>query len=538
MTIAHRAYVDSLNRRRRGEPRTLAGSLAWQVKEARAQRKQLVFPLAQFDRPGGIKDFAHLVLGVRVSRVQEKIFEQVEQACAPNAVIKRIVVQSCVKAGKTFTIGIIGLWRYCCIKDSRTVLTGPREDSINIGGWKEIKKLVRYSGVCYPCRQQGHTECDHSGKVPGKCSIEAKPGLKGLGFAEIFGVIAAQEEGLQGISDPTLMIIGDEAVAIRETFYQALSGNMVSSVTGCEIWFANPNRIGGWFHRACTALVDRWRWIKIAAHDVWDEGIPGLATKKSVQIILDDFGASSDPYRIRVLGEFPLSAAGGLFTEQLLADARARWTEKRSGFVIVGVDPASSTGTGDATGFCVRVADSIQLITTEIGLEAEDILERAIELANQYTDGDYTIAYDRGGTIGFDLHRVAMARRKATPRMFLQPIHASDKSPTPAFNRVRDLLVEKTRQWLKQGALCENEDFEAEAKAFSFSQGVNGKTVASSKQKLRQILGRSPDSFDAVALACFVDREPQRRAAAPAPAKHRYDSNQRNEVDDLRSRAY
>lgn len=510
-----------LRERRRDErPRTLAESLRRQVIDEHEQSRRLAFPCTEYQND--IDGFAQRVLGVRSTRKQRALYRIAEQAYKPDAAIKRAAVKSCVKSGKTRTVAVLALWRYCCWLDSRTLLTGPSERSVQKLAWREVRMLKARSGVCVPCRLLGLKRCEHSSPVPGECSDQARTGLRGLGFSEVFGLVAKVDVNLQGYSDPSLVILGDEAVAIAGDYYDALHGNMGSSVYGFEMWFSNPNRTGGWFHNAFTKNAARWVLDSISAFDVCDEEVPGIITRGFMAELLNDYGLESDGYRIRVLGEFPVSGSGGLFTAPLLDAALARWQVSREGMLVIGVDPATSED-NDAAGFAVRRGLSLQHIGLEYGLTIDGLWLHIEGLIAEYAlPGEpLGLAIDANG-IGYELCVMARSKIGARP-IQLTAVRGSDRAvrKPQTYRMVRDELVDCFREWLRDGGALppgESDLLLEEAQSFAFLEAEKGLLVATRKKFIRKQLGRSPDSFDAAALACWVKVVTPRRVRTSAGA--------------------
>lgn len=518
MTYNARKMRELRGRRRDEHPRTLAESLRRQVIAEYEQSRRLAFPCTEYQ--DDIDGFARRVLGVRSTRKQCQLYRIAEQLYRPDATIKRGVIRSCVKSGKTRTVAVLSLWRYCCWADSRTLLTGPGERSVQKLAWREVRILKARSGVCVECRDTGLERCEHSAPIPGDCSDQARTGLRGLGFAEVFGLVAKVDTNLQGYSDPSLVILGDEAVAIAPEYYDALHGNMGSSVFGFEMWFSNPNRTGGWFHNAFTKNASRWVVDAISAFDVCDEGVPGIITRAFIAELLEDYGEESDNYRIRALGEFPSGGSGGLFTAALLDDAIARWQLSREGMLVIAVDPATSED-NDAAAFAVRRGLSIQHIGLEYGLTIEGLWLHVEGLITEYAmPGEpLGLSIDANG-IGYELCVHARTKVGSRPIQITQ-VRGSDRAvrKPQIYRNVRDELVDCLREWLRDGGSLppgESDMLLEEAPCLSFREGDKGLLVATPKKLIRKQIGRSPDSFDAVALACWVKVVTPRRARAGA----------------------
>lgn len=503
------------NRRRAAAPKSLAQSLRIQLELDLQQRALIQFPCVQYQQ--NIEGFCRDILGIQVTRKQRQIFAMCQRMISPDAAIRRGAIKSCVKSGKTFTMAILALHRYACWIDSRTILTAPSERSVQRLCWRELKRMHARSGCCYACKQLGKTACEHSAKIPGECSPEARTGLRGLGFAEVFGVVANQEDTLAGFSDPHLTILGDEANGYRDDYATALRANMTSSVTGYELWISNPRRKTGWYHKAFESKT--WELLTISAFDVCDEGIPGLATRKTIADYADDYGEDSDTYRIYVLGEFPASEIGGLFSDAFMQAAIERWKQSREGAFVIGCDPATSE-TNDGCGFAVRRGLSIQRIAVEYGLTLDAIWQYILGLVQDYGDGKEPVALviDTMG-LGYELVQLIRPHLKNTPIQLIQ-VRSSDKAlrKPQTYDRIREELVESFRMFVRDGSLPPGEcdALVEEAQCFGFSEGKMGLLKATDKRLIRRQLGRSPDAFDAACLCAWpTSVTPKRTRPAP-----------------------
>jgi hypothetical protein len=69
---------------------------------------------------------------------------------------------------------------------------------------------------------------------------------------------------------------------------------------------------------------------------------------------------------------------------------------------------------------------------------------------------------------------------------------------------VRDELAANLLAWVKDGgALPDDPKLAAELHAFSWEYQVTGRLKVTRKDAIREEIGRSPDRYDAVALACW-----------------------------------
>jgi hypothetical protein len=117
------------------------------------------------------------------------------------------------------------------------------------------------------------------------------------------------------------------------------------------------------------------------------------------------------------------------------------------------------------------------------------------------------VVVDSEGKIGWDVYtHLRMLSSYPTATFELHRVRASDKAirEPMTFDRVRDELAHNLFVWLKNGgALIKNEMLEAELHSFEWERGPAGRSKITPKKVIRKALGRSPDSYDALAMAVW-----------------------------------
>jgi len=542
-------YREHRERKRANRASSLGLDIAKKLASARAAKRGMQFPCTQYQ--GRIADFAHDVLGVRTWHKQNELFDKVQRAERRENGCNRVACRSSHKASKTFSFAVVALYRYCCFPDSLTVLGAPSDRSIQRLVWREIRMLFRKSGICYACKEAGvkQAPCPHSGKIPGDCKDQARTGLRGLGFAEVFGVVAKDGENFAGYSSPTLCYLLDESTGIKDQHYDVMFSNMASSRNGFIFAVSNPTKRQGWFYNAFHKQKDSWLLVHISAYDCIGVDIPGLATQEFIDNALRDWGKESANFRIRVLGEFDDETSGGLFTLELLENAITRWNQNAAndtGILVIGCDPAGASGENDATGFAVRRGLSYIHLSVEYGLEVPQIVNHLYRLLadfRQKPDERVAICIDSSG-IGYDL--LQHLRAKHDQNIVITGVRGSDKAikNPQIYDRVRDELVENFRVFLRDGGSLppgECEQLIEEAQTFNFSENNKNLLKATRKEVIKKAIGRSPDVFDAACLAAWISVMPAFRPRRPAqqaagvPQMRQSFSNKPN-TDSLRAR--
>jgi hypothetical protein len=339
----------------------------------------------------------------------------------------------------------------------------------------------------------------------------------------VFGVVALEPENFAGYSSPHLCYLLDESSAIKDSNFDVMKANMASSRDGFILGVSNPTRRTGWFYNAFTKQADSWHCVHISAFDCIGIHIPGLATQKFIDDAKRDWGEESSNYKIRVLGEFDDATGGGLFTAELFETAIARWHENAAndpGVLVLGCDPAGSTGENDACGFAVRRGLIYIESQIEYGLEPEQIYNTLLEKRLQYIhypDEIVAISIDGSG-VGYDLMLIFRARKpKGVVLTSVRPSEKAVRKPM-VFDRIRDELVDNFRIFLRDGGGLPPGECEAiieEANCYSMTPDTKNKLKATDKRVIKKTIGRSPDSFDAACLCAWVTDLPQKRPNKP-----------------------
>jgi phage terminase large subunit len=111
---------------------------------------------------------------------------------------------------------------------------------------------------------------------------------------------ADKPEALAGVHSDNVLLIVDEASGIHETVFEAASGSM-SGHNATTILAGNPVRRTGTFYNVFhkPAMMQTWTRMHVSC-----VGHPNV-TPDFIKQIADQYGESSNAYRVRVLGEFP-----------------------------------------------------------------------------------------------------------------------------------------------------------------------------------------------------------------------------------------
>ena len=226
--------------------------------------------------------FAREVLGL------EPDVWQGEMMAAIAAGDRRISVRSGHGVGKSTAVAVVCIWYLMTRYPVKIVITAPTSAQLFDALFAEIKRWVNQ----LPENLQAllNVKAD-------RIEIAAAPET---GFISARTSRAESPEALQGIHADHVLLIADEASGVPEAVFEAAAGSM-SGEEACTILLGNPTRSSGFFFDTQNRLKDQWWTRRVSCVDS-----PRVSEAYVAEMKLR-YGEESNAYRVRVLGEFPLS---------------------------------------------------------------------------------------------------------------------------------------------------------------------------------------------------------------------------------------
>lgn len=217
----------------------------------------------------------------------------------------RLSIRSGHGVGKTTFLAWVIVWFVLCRYPQKTAVTAPSAPQLFDALWVELRSWI--------------------GKLPqawqdllvitsDRITLKSKPDDS---FVSARTSRAESPESLQGIHSANVLLIGDEASGIPEAVFEAAQGSM-STPGAITILTGNPTRSTGMFHRTHTLEADRWWTRRVSSIDS-PRVDPGF-----VEEVANRYGRDSNAFRVRVLGEFPLSQGDTLIGAGLVESAMER----------------------------------------------------------------------------------------------------------------------------------------------------------------------------------------------------------------------
>jgi len=302
-------------------------------------------------------------------------------------------------------------------------------------------------------------------------------------------------EALAGIHSEHVLLVVDEASGVPEQIYEASGGSMSGS-SATTLLLGNPVRSSGFFHSTHTRLSKYWKTTTVSCIDserVTDDYIEDMKIR---------YGEDTNPWRVRVLGEFPFEDEDTIVPRDLIEASINRDVKVIEGPVVMGVDIARRGG--DSSAICVRQNNHIigNGVMTKKGFdlmqvvgwireEIENVKKSGIEVSEVLIDsiGLGAGVVDRLLEEGIDVRGVNVGE---------------SSSISTEFWNLRAELWWKCREWFakKDVLIPRDERLVEELASVRRLWPSNGKLQVEPKDQTRQRLGRntSPDAADALIL--------------------------------------
>jgi hypothetical protein len=500
--------------------------------------------------------FASEVIGASLTEDVKRILLSIRD-------VQVTIAQSATDVGKTHGAAHAAVWFYKAFPESKVYTTAapPAEQNLRRLLWGEIGKIVRSR----PALFAGDALRTMQISPPMRRGVEPDHFVVGLTIP-LSGTPEEREAKFSGKHAPDMLFIVDEGDAVPEEIYRGIEGCMSGGHARLLV-LHNPRRKAGPVYvmqRDKLANV-----IELSAFDhpnvrTGEDVIPGAvsreATVRRVALWTDplvegekpdnecfelpDFlagcvatmpdGRVSEPLapgwrRVRVpafwymvLGKYPPQAERQLISESWIAAARARYDVYVAHYgqrppegvrARCGLDVAEFGR--DENCHASRYGGWVAPLLHWTGLDPDATAIRAATLHNEL-DAEATFVDALGIGAG-----VAPRMKRIDGEIAAHGVKVSE-APTEEvkegfeiageFAQLRDQLYWRVREWLRTdpGAMLPPNERLVESLACpTYEQDDKGRLKVTKKKDMREMLGRSPEELDALALT-FAD-EPERR---------------------------
>jgi phage terminase large subunit len=439
-----------------------------------------------------------------------------------------VAVKAAQKVGKSLAAAVAACWFAECHSYGRVVLMSATATNLRAVLWEEVRALYRRSTSRVSPVE--HPMPDDSGPA-----TDPATGWR-LAGCYVVGTSADSEEALGGYSriegKGSLFVCDEASSEFFDLVWRAVEGNCQGG--GKILLLGNPTRTTGKFFAVFRNAREKRLWVRftIAAEDVCDSGVPGLVTRDAVERVREARGEKDIFFVVRVLGEFFEGATNAIVSLASWERATARFaslTDAQERLFLasspleIGVDVAWF---GDDTSViqprrgrrAYKFEDHYGRDTAELA----DLVVRTIDRLGLPGE-EVRVKVDTvgiGAGVYANLRVEARARRKVRdavreagqrydkPLIVPVRVEVGRTADVPKYVNVRSQIAFGLAEWLEDGAVVPPDDsLEEEVLAPTYSPDARMRLQAEPKKDVKKRLGRSPDHFDALALAVYRGRD-------------------------------
>ncbi|CAB4133130.1 hypothetical protein UFOVP140_40 [uncultured Caudovirales phage] len=391
----------------------------------------------------------------------------------------QIAIASGHGIGKSALVSWIILWAISTFEDTKGVVTANTENQLKTKTWAELAKWYR---LCIT---------RHWFKFEATALFSVDRDHEKTWRIDMVAWSERNTEAFAGLHNKgkRILLIFDEASAIHDLIWEVSEGALTDSNTEI-LWccFGNPTQNIGRFRECFGRFRHRWSTKQIDSRTV------KMTNKVQLQKWVDDYGEDSDFVRVRVRGVFPAASSNALIGPEEVEAAMKR--EYKDGefahaAIILGVDVARQ---GDDTSVVIKRQGNVafkprqmkipdtMLVATQVGIEWDASLADACFV-------DATGGYGVG---------VIDALRQVNRDPI--EVYFSGKANDPRYFNKRSEMYFEMAKWVKAGGALPDDKELAEELCAATYMFQGDKFRLNDKDSIKDVIGRSPDKADALAL--------------------------------------
>lgn len=298
----------------------------------------------------------------------------------------------------------------------------------------------------------------------------------------------------------TPFYIFDEASEIAKIIMETAQGGLTDGEP-MMFMFSNPTKAAGFFYDSHHERKKRFRTYKV------DSRTAKMTNKKLIAEWEEDWGVDSDFFKVRVLGEFPVTGDRQFIPTDIVTAAMDINREAYStpnDPVIIGVDVARFGD--DETTIYVRRGRDARSVPPVI-VKGQDTVRTAMEVRHLATTLLADAVNVDGGGVGGGV--IDMLKSWGVPNV--NEVHFGGTSLDPEFHMMNAYMMGMTRTWLKQQGVVLPIDAilkrQLTVRKYDFVQTKRGTAISvQSKEELKEDadVKESPDRADGFGLTFAV----------------------------------
>lgn len=449
-------------------------------------------------REGGPALFAKEVLGADPTEQQWDASRKIVEK-------RRVSIRSGHGTGKSTFMAWCVLWFLACYFPAKVPATAPTSHQLEDVLWAEIAKWHRQMALKFPALA---AEFEWTA---GAFRMKSAPN-------ESFSVARTSRpekpEALQGFHSDNILFLIDEASGVADNVFEVAEGAL-STDGAFVVMAANPTRQSGYFFDSHHKVRSAWA----ALH--WSGVDSPRVSRQYIENMRKKYGEHSPVFKVRVLGEF-IGAVDGVISLELCEAARVRDVELNNSAPIVwGVDVARF---GD---------DSSALAKRQGNHQLEPVREWWGKDTMQTTGivkAEYDAAIIKPAAINIDVIGIGSGVVDRLKELNLPAVgvnvaesESANANPEISFNRLRDELWWKGREWLeaKDCRMADDDETVAELTTPTYTILSNGRIQVERKEDMKKRGVKSPNRADAWLLTFYEGGFPNQRGK-PLPIKRKW----------------
>lgn len=393
---------------------------------------------------------------------------------------RRFTVRAGHGVGKSSTEAWLILWFVLFHRNLKCPVTANSQDQLRDVVWAEISRWWRELPPFLKDMIEVTAE---------RVTVKADP--EGS-FAVARTARPERPEALQGFHAGTLAFFIEEASGIEDVIFET-AGGALSSEDSWVFMFANPTRTSGYFFRSHHGNRDQWRVYHVPCQ-ASSRVSPDYPTQ-----IAREYGEGSNVYRVRVLGEFPLTEDDSVISLGSVEAAVGRDVLPTEAAIVWGLDVARFGD--DSTALAKRRGNHLLMPVVE--WRKLDLMQTSGKIAKEWheTPEDLKPAAINVDVIGLGGGVVDRLRELGLP---VRGINVGEAPADDAarYMRLRDELWFKGRDWFETRAVCipRDDGLISEIVVPKYKVESSGKLKVESKDDLKKRGVKSPNKADAFLL--------------------------------------
>jgi phage terminase large subunit len=427
--------------------------------------------------------FVREVLGQTPDDWQADVLDMIAGTGKYEKQVRRISIRSGHGVGKSCLASWALIWHQIFRFPQKSIVTAPSHSQLHDALGSEIRSWI----TALPAVIKDQLEV-----LSEQIRMKAAPNESFISFR-----VSRPEasETLAGVHSANVLLVCDESSGIAPVIFESAASSM-SGENATTLLLGNPVRGQGFFYDTHNKLSKDWETRKVSCLD------SKRVSKEFINEISSRYSESSNQYRVRVLGEFPLADEDAIIPRHLVESSVGRDVEPIGGEVTIGVDVARFGS--DSSAICLRQGNHLlgDGVSCKRGLDTMQVVgwvRSEIDLLKKKKIEVGEIMVD---SIGLGAGVVDRLLEEGIP---CRGINVSEAPSIKGGHlNLRSELWEKARSWFegRDVVIPNDERLIMELCSVRYGFSSTGKTKVESKDDIRRRLGSnaSPDAADAFCL--------------------------------------